>query len=309
MRMLFSLLILVLGLGASVVVLGESPSGRPGKSPRPSATSPEQIEADWLLQAKIRSQSGPIRKNTPIPFKITAEQDAAGGCDGVKDGSWGFHTDLDDKPWWHVDLGKGMPLARTVIFNTGYVEEWKRALGFVVLLSDDGKTWTEVFRHDGKEFEHPKKPITVELKGAQARFVRIQLPVKQHLTLDEVEVYAVDGNVNVALNRPANQSSSSKYSVLDYNPWSSRPVPQQPTVYPVTTVIQRGLKLADDLSRRGVDVDAQVTILKQIIQQSKNLPVDVTEDDRRQLYLEASWAIRKMALANPLLDFDKLLFA
>jgi len=309
MRTPFSLLILVLGLGSSVVVLGESPSGRPGKSPRPSATSPEQIEADWLLQAKIRGQSTAIRKNTPIPYKITAEQDAAGGCDGVKDGSWGFHTDLDEKPWWHVDLGKGMPLARVVIFNTGYVEEWKRALGFVVLLSNDGKTWTEVFRHDGKEFEDPKKPITVELKGARARFVRIQLPVKQHLTLDEVEVYAMDGNANVALNRPANQSSSSKYSVLDYNPWSSRPVPQQPTVYPVTTVIQRGLKLADDLARRGVDVDAQVTILKQISTRLGNLPADATEDDRRQLYLEASWAIRKMALANPLLDFDKLLFA
>ena len=83
-------------------------------------------------------------------------------------------------------------------------------------------------------------------------------PLIQHLTLDEVEVYAVDGNVNVALNQPANQSSSSKWSVLDYNPWSSQPVPQQPPVYPVNTVVERGLKLADDLSHRGVDVDAQV---------------------------------------------------
>jgi hypothetical protein len=234
-----------------------------------------------LLQAKIRGQSAAPAKNTPLPYKITPEQDAAGGCDGVKDGSWGFHTGLDERPWWHVDLGQRTPLARVVIFNTGYSAEWKRALGFLVLLSEDGRAWTEVFRHDGKEFEDPKQPITIELKGARARFVRIQLPGKQHLTLDEVEVYAVDGKVNVALSRPANQSSSSKWSVLDYNPWSSQPVPRLPTAYPVTTVVQRGLKLADDLTRRGVDVHAQVTILKQASQQFENLPANAPDDVRR----------------------------
>jgi hypothetical protein len=292
-----------------VAVLGESPSGQRDKPLNPAVTSPEQIEADWLLQARIRGQRPAIRKNTPLSYHITPEQDAAGGCDGVKDGSWGFHTGLDERPWWQVDLGARMPLARIVIYNSGYSAEWKRLLGFTVLLSDDGQAWTHVFRHDGKEFEDPKQPIPVELKGAAARLVRIQLPGKQHLTLDEVEVYPVAGNENVALNRPANQSSSSKWSVLDYNPWSSQPVPQQPVVYPVTSVIGRGLKLADDLHRRGVDVNAQVTILKQVSRRFEDLPADAPEYVRRRLYLKASWAIRKMTLANPLLDFDKLLFA
>ena len=68
------------------------------------------------------------------------------------------------------------------------------------------------------------------------------------------------------------------------------------------------LKLADDLHRRGVDVDAQVMILKQVSKQFKDLPANASEDARRRLCLKASWAIRKMALANPLLDFEKLLF-
>jgi len=308
MRRLFSLLLLLLGLGTSAAVLGESPSSKPRKSPRPAATSPEQIEADWLVQAKIRGQTVAIRKDTSLPYHITSEQDAAGGCDGVKDGSWGFHTGLDESPWWHVDLGAQMALGRVVIHNSGYSAEWKRLLGFTVLLSDDGAAWTEVFRHDGKEFEDPKQPIDVELNGAAARFVRVQLPLKQHLTLDEVEVYPVGGDANVALNRPANQSSSSTWSVLDYNPWSSQPVPQQPTVYPVASVIERGLKLADDLSGRGVDVNAQVTILREVSGQFEDLPTDAPEDVRRQLFLRANGAIRKMALVNPLFDFDKLLF-
>ncbi len=49
MRTLSSLLILVLCLGTSVAVLGLSPSIRPGKSRRPSATSPEYMAAYWLL--------------------------------------------------------------------------------------------------------------------------------------------------------------------------------------------------------------------------------------------------------------------
>ena len=309
MRRLAFLLVLGLGLGTSVEVLAESPSGQRRESPRSVATSVEQIEADWLLQAKIRGQAPATRKDTPLPYHISPAQDAAGGCDGVKDASWGFHTDLDESPWWHVDLGDRMPLARMVIYNSGYSAEWKRLLGFVVLLSDDGAAWTRVFHHDGKEFEDPKQPITVELKGAAARFVRIQLPGKQHLTLDEVEVYPVVGNVNVALNRPANQSSSSKWSVLDYDPWSAQPVPQQPMVYPMSWVIQRGLKLADDLSVKGVDFNAEVAILTEVSRQFDELPTDAPDDVRRRLFLEANWAIRELALANPLLDFDKILFA
>ncbi|MFH1268219.1 MAG: discoidin domain-containing protein, partial [Planctomycetota bacterium] len=236
--------ILVLTLVTSVATAGEEPSGQTGNSQTPAATSHEQIEADWLVQAEVRNPSNSLAKNTPLPYHIRPEQDAAGGCDGVVDGTWGFHTGLDEKPWWHVDLGSPMPLARAVITNTGYVADWKRALGFMVLLSDDGKAWTEVFRHDGTEFADPKAPITVDLEGARARLVRIQLPGEQHLTLEEIEVYPVGSDRNVALNKPADQSSSSQYSVLDYNPWSSKPPPQQPIVYPTVTVVERGLKLA-----------------------------------------------------------------
>ena len=70
MRTLCTLVFSLLGLGISAAVLAESPSSRRGESGRPSATSREQIEADWLLQAKIRGQSPSLRKNTPLPYPI-----------------------------------------------------------------------------------------------------------------------------------------------------------------------------------------------------------------------------------------------
>ena len=41
---------------------------------------------------------------------------------------------------------------------------------------------------------------------------------------------------------------------------------------------------------------------------SDRLPADAPDATRRALYFRAHWAIREMALANPLLSFDTLLF-
>ncbi len=274
-----------------------------------AAITRTEIEADWLRQIRLRYRPTPaVARNVPLPYNIRPEQDAAGGCDGVINGTWGFHTNLDEKPWWSVDLQRGFSLERVVIHNSGYQEEWKRLLGFSLLLSADGKSWTEAFRHDGKPFADPKRPIVVPLKGATARYVMVQLPGREHLTLEEVEAYAVGKADNVALKKPANQSSASKWSVLDFNPWSSDPVPESAFEYPVDKIIQQGLELATDLRARGIDIGPHVATLREIGHRSENLPTDNTPATRRDLYLEAQWAVRRLALSNPLIDFEDLLF-
>ena len=211
-------------------------------------------------------------------------------------GTWGLHTDLDDKPWWYVDLQRQFSLEKVVIHNSGYQEEWKRLLGFALLLSVDGKSWTEAFRHDGKPFQDPKQPIVVPLDGAAARYVKIQLPGRQHLTFEEVEVYPVGKTENVALSKPANQSSASKWSVLDFNPWSSDPIPEGPIEYPVAKIVEQGLQLAADLSARGVNVEPHVATLGKIGRRQKELSAETSEAVGRDLYLEAQWAVRRLAL-------------
>ena len=66
-----------------------------GLAPVPSSSHPrdeqisgqvlrQQIEEDWLKQAKA------IEDGAPGP--VSTETDARGGCDGIKDGKYAFHT-------------------------------------------------------------------------------------------------------------------------------------------------------------------------------------------------------------------------
>ena len=91
----------------------------------------ERIETNWLRQDEVRGipvAGGPV----------TAEEDAAGGCDGVREGSFGFHTAREDQPWWQVDLKRSWPLDQVLIYNR-CDEHSERAARLVVLVSDDAK--------------------------------------------------------------------------------------------------------------------------------------------------------------------------
>ena len=286
-------------------------------APAPAATespviTPQQIEADWLLQDVVRKLP-PADPATAARPPVTTADDAAGAVDGVKDGTYGFHTSGDAAPWWQVDLGHATPLGRIVVYNRcdGKVEE--RTGRLEVLLSDDGKTWQPLYRHDGTKFfgQTGGPPLTVEAAGKTARFVRLQLPAAQYFHLDEVEVYPVGGNENVALRKPADQSSVSPWSKPHTKvvAQAADPAPELPEpTYPVAEVLPRGFALAADLRRLGADVSAQEQVLRDVQQRFGQLGSDAAAEERRELYLKARWAVRQMALANPLLDFDDLLF-
>ncbi|MBM4048931.1 MAG: discoidin domain-containing protein, partial [Planctomycetes bacterium] len=264
--------------------------------------SRQQIEADWLRQDEVRG----------VPVAPTArakpEEDAVGGCDGVKNGKWGFHTEYEDNPWWQVDLQKATPLARMLLYNRCDIPD--RAARLIVLLSDDGKQFKQAYQHDGTRFLGftDNKPLVVELKGAVARYVRIQLPGKVYFHLDEVEIFPVGEDRNIALKKPATQSSTSTWSVA--HTAQERPAPQK---YSNTAkVVERGLRLAESLRRLGASVGEGERTLRRVAEQLSALAPDAPEAAKRDLYLEAHWAVRTMALANPLLSaaggFDAILF-
>jgi len=282
-----------------------------------AAITPQQIEADWLRQEEVRwlPPSPPDRRDAQP--NITTRQDAAGGVDGVKDGTYGFHTGDQESPWWQVDLGRIMPLDQVVVYNRGDGRVEKRAAQLLLLLSDDGQTWRRAYQHDGTVFggQSDGKPLRIALSGSPARFVRIALPGRQYLHLDEVEVYRRGSSENVALKRPADQSSIS--------PWS-KPHIAEPAAstqgrgatqaaapasdYPVAAAAQRGLRLAEDLARQGVDIRAEAAALGQAVAEAQKLPPHAPGEARRDLYLRVRWAVRRMALKNPLLNFDALVF-
>ena len=269
----------------------------------PAQTNPppfwrEQVQADWLRQD--------AKRLTPASTgRVTREEDAAGGVDGRKNGQWGFHTEMQKDPWWQVDLGQTVSLGRVVLYNRCDPGMAERNNRIKLLVSLDGKSFRQVYQHHGTVFYGftDRKPLEIKLDVIQARFVRLALDGTSYFHLDEVEVCAAGRQENLALRKPATQSSVSQ--------WSAR----SPTVaaetgpaYPLDLVIQRGLQLAASQRRLGANVDEPAGLLRQTAADFKQLPSHAPDSARRDLYLQAHWAVRRMALANPLLRFDSLLF-
>jgi len=159
---------------------------------------------------------------------VSTAADAAGAVDGVTSGRYGFHTNLEPNPWWQVELAKPQAIGRVVVYNRlDYAPGLHNADILVLLVSDDGKTWTKCYDNQGRPFGGATsgKPLVVDFESrppagmgkVTARLVRIQLPSAApiFLHLDEVEIYAPGDAAqknNLTLGRPADQSSRSPWS-------------------------------------------------------------------------------------------------
>lgn len=304
-----SSLLLAALVGSSICVPGFA-----GLAPVPSSSVPrhyelesrvlrQQVEEDWLRQAQA-IQEGAVGG-------ITTETDARGACDGIKNGKYAFHTAQEPNPWWQVDLGQTQTIGRIVVYNRlDYAPGLHNADNLRVLTSDDGKEWAlqhENRTHFGGISGAPPLEVSFANRQVSARFVRLQIPSEQpiYFHLDEVELYGAaspePAENNLALHRPASQSSISQWSTAKRLPAAKRELPTKGW-------IERGRKLAEDLRHEGVDVAPFIQKLDAAARKLENLPQDASEEGLRELYFETRWIVRELALVNPLLDFDQLLF-
>ncbi len=253
---------------------------------------------------------------------VTTSEDAAGGCDGIKNGRWGFHTASKEKdPWWQVDLGKAYQLDRVVVFNRTDSNCAGRTSRIQVLVaSADGddacKEFKQVYQHNGQTFYgvKEKKPLVVDLKdkNVAARIVRLHVPGNCSFALDEVEVYAKDDpKKNIALKRPADQKSVGPHSfpgtlgdkqhALAYAggapvlPPAARPASNSPS-----DALARARALLERLRNQGGSKQLD-SLADELAAMEKNAAGVKPE--------ESNAILRKIAFANPKLkDIDKLLF-
>ena len=254
-----------------------------------------------------------------------------------------------------MDLGSVMPISRVVVFNRlDYAPGLHNADNLCLLTSDDGKSWTLRHENKGKHFGGISggPPLEVQLKDGEVRgrFVRLQIPSTTPIFfhLDEVEVYGPGApERNLALRRPANQSSICQWSTA-----KSFRAPDAPPLYPTAAFIERGRKLAAELQRAGVDCTAGLRKLDEAAQRlhaistnigsapspltpalspsegervaegrvrgfsgskgeqpaGEMLSQNASDEARRALYLQVRWVVRGVVFSNPDLDFDRLLF-
>jgi hypothetical protein len=280
------------------------------------------IEAEWVRDdIKFASSKTGAFKGAKVNVSgVTTAQDAAGGCDGVKNGRFGFHVaSKEQDPWWQVDLGETVKLDRIVIHNRtdGGTAPRTRNIQILVSESDKNPRFRLVYQHDGQIFYGEDKALVVSLKSKNeaGRIVRLAIPGKCSFALDEVEVYAADDpKKNIALGKPADQKSVSPHS------------------YPGTTVVRpgetsgggfslghtkqvadRAEQLALRLKRQKGDAERLQKLsiglvsLRERISRTESKKT-ISEESRKSLYFEARDILRQIAFCNRLLDFDKILF-
>ncbi len=277
-----------------------------GVEPTSQEVRRQKMESDWLIDERIRAAEKRVTN-------VTSREDAAGGCDGVKDGKYGFHTGNAQDPWWQVDLGETQAIVRVLVWNR--CDSVERAAKLNVQLSGDGQSWETVYRHDGSAFFGVKdgRPLEVRLSEKSARYVRVLLPGNGFLHLDEVEVVgAADPEKNLALGRPADQVSISQWSVDHLPPaepdWSKR----TPEVLAYCERLAREANESRESAKaiQGLfEPSASGASLETVIADLRTkLAARNPEQSARPLFLEARALQRRIVLANPILDFDTILF-
>ncbi len=123
--------------------------------------------------------------------------EASGALMGPVSGGFSFHTVEEERPWWMVDLGRPEPVARVRVFN--HMAAPTEANGLELHVSADGRGWSLVGCHQGAQpfGGADGHPLEIEV-GRVVRFVRLELPRRGTLHLDQVQVLTAASTASVA---------------------------------------------------------------------------------------------------------------
>jgi hypothetical protein len=110
----------------------------------------------------------------------------AGVVDGVKNGKFGFHSDLDDSPWVSIDLGRTFAISKVEVFGRGD-GPFDQSVPLALEVSDDGTSYQQIALR-GEAFSE-YDPWIVRPIAVVTRHVRLRTLRRAVLVLSEVEIY------------------------------------------------------------------------------------------------------------------------
>ena len=282
------------------------------------ASRRELLEQRWLLEIdpayKPKLIGAVSQPRGEVPWK-----DASGAVNGDRFDGIGFHTLEEQRPWWVVDLQQVRELERVVLYNREGAESRERFIE--VLLSTDAKVWDAVYTHDGTTFYGGVKgtrPLDLDFTGKKARYIRLQVR-DTFLHLNEVEVFARDDpTANIALHKPATQSSSGPWSKA----WLESPVklevsiPKPPPRKEVTTRVFASMAQISDMlaltAKTIAYVDAAGVPCPGATAALRALEVRAAEPElpdaaRNALYFQVRHVRRETLFRHPDLSFERVL--
>ena len=147
----------------------------------------------WLEKRNLVNVALGKRAEQSSVSRWSQPDDACGAVTGIKRGSYGFHTNFEDAPWWMLDLSKAEMIVAIRVFNRddGYAAAAIESLT-IALSNDCDGPWQEVYS-GGRVFGGIRsgEPLFVSLdQPLKARYVKLQLRCHGALHVDEVEVFS-----------------------------------------------------------------------------------------------------------------------
>jgi len=172
----------------STVASSTKPVGKPSSGNTPpkhtASTSKKTIEPAQELMNIALKRPTLVSSYSRYSKRKDVAKDGNGAVDGDRSqGMYGFHTKKEQSPWWQVDLGEGAVVHKLVIYNRACCAD--RAKSLLVLVSDDGVKWQQVYDNGGKTFSK----LEVPLKLISTRYLRLQLTAMNWFHLTEVQVW------------------------------------------------------------------------------------------------------------------------
>jgi hypothetical protein len=112
---------------------------------------------------------------------------ATAAVDGETNGTFGFHSALEDSPWLSVDLGQNYEITKIKILGRGD-SDFNQSVPLALAISDDGTEYREIARR-AEAFSESDPWIVTPPPPISARFIRLQTMRRTYLVLGEVQVF------------------------------------------------------------------------------------------------------------------------
>jgi hypothetical protein len=110
---------------------------------------------------------------------------AAAAVDGFKNGTFGYHSQLEDSPWLSIDLGRAVAITKIKVFGRGD-GHYEQSIPLALEVSDDGVTYQQIAQRDEPFSEYD--PWIVPQTALVTRYLRLKTLRRSYLVIGEVEV-------------------------------------------------------------------------------------------------------------------------
>jgi hypothetical protein len=135
----------------------------------------------WILAPTNLAKGKPAAASS-----VMFSTNPSGIVDGLKSGTYGFHSSDEDAAWVSVDLGQSYLLKKVSVYGRGDGHT-ELSVPLALEVSDDGVSYHQVAATSALFGEGD--PWVVKLGSVPARFVRLRKLAHGYLVLSEVEVY------------------------------------------------------------------------------------------------------------------------